>query len=211
MKTKFLGLAVALVGCVAVLPAHALTADGLTYTLTAFKTANPDIDNFTLSISGINAPSDTERGRYGVLAFAFNEPTGFVSATAPAGFTYMAGGLDASGCSGSGNFFCFKNDASVTQSALAANSTLTFNFSVDASSLSTWGSMSNPADFKITWDGSKSKTHRDGKFTSGYDLVSENLPSTPAKAPEIDPASASAALTFFAGGLAMVRARRRRS
>lgn len=211
MKTKFLGFAVALVGCVAVLPAYALTADGLTYTLTAFKTANPDVDNYTLTISGINAPSDTEGGRYGVLALAFNEPSGFVSATAPSGFTEMSGGLDASGCTGSGNFFCFKDNGSITQSALAANSQLTFDFSVNATGLSTWGSMATPDDFKITWDGSNSKTHRDGTFTSGYDLVSENLQPTPAKAPEIDPASASAALTFLAGGLTVLRGRRRRS
>lgn len=207
---KLLSLAIAVAGCVVILPAHALTADGLTYTLTAFTTANPDVDNFALTISGINATTDTEGGRYGVLALAFNEPSGFVSATAPSGFTSMGGGLDAGGCNGSGNFFCFKNSASITHSALAANSTLTFDFSVDATSLSTWGSSNNPDDFKITWDGSKSKTHN-GKFTSGYNLVSEDLTPTPAKAPEIDPAGAAAGLTFLAGGLAMLRGRRRKS
>jgi len=212
MKAKILGLAIAFVGCVAVLPAHALTADGLTYTLTAFTTSNPNVDDFTLTISGINGPSDTEGGRYGVLGLAFNEPSGFVSAAA-SGFTDMPGdGLDASGCGGNGsaNFFCLKNNASITQSALPANSTLTFNFSADATSLSTWGSNGNADDFKIAWDGSKSKTDRKGKFTSGYDLVSQNLPPKPAAAPEIDPANATAAITCLAGALAVARGRRRR-
>jgi len=144
MKTKFLGLAVALVGCVAVLPAYALTADGLTYSLTAFNTANPDLDQFTLTISGINGTSDTEGGRYGVFAFAFNKPTGFSWDTAPAGFDPYEGGLNSGstgggGCStGSANFVCFQlhDPSAITQSPLAANSTLTFTFSVDATGIS---------------------------------------------------------------------------
>jgi hypothetical protein len=67
-----LKLAVALAGFLPILPAQALTADGLTDTLTAFTTATPDVDNFTLTISGINGSSDTERGRDGVFALAFN-------------------------------------------------------------------------------------------------------------------------------------------
>ena len=212
MKTKFLSLAIAVAGCIAVMPAHALTADGLTYTLTAFKTADPKIDNFTLTISGINGTSDTEGGRYGVFALAFNQPAGFVDATAPSGFGYHSGGLSSGGgggCNGTGNFFCFQNTQSIAQSALAANSTLSFNFSVQAGGLSTWGSISNPDDFKISWDGRKSRHYGTDDFKSGYDLVSRNLPPTPAAAPEIDPASATGALTFLAGGLMLLRSRRR--
>ncbi|HVS75501.1 MAG TPA: hypothetical protein VHE11_01115 [Steroidobacteraceae bacterium] len=217
MRSKFLALAVALAGCAAVLPAHALTADGLTYTLTAFKTADPDVDNFTLTISGINGPSDTEGGRYGVFALAFNQPAGFTGATAStAGFAFHSGGLSSGGgggCDGTGNFFCFQNTQPIAQSSLATNSTWSFGFSVSATGISTWGTdtVNNPDDFKISWDGSKSKGYGTADFKSGYDHVSENLSPGPAAAPEIDPASATAALTFLAGGLAILRGRRRRA
>lgn len=197
-----LSLAVALAGFLPILPAQALTADGLTYTLTAFTTANPDVDNFTLTISGINGASDTEGGRDGVFALAFNQPTGYMGVAPPSGFVTESGGLSSSGaggCNGSGNFFCFQNILPIASSALAANSTLTYDFSVAATGISTWGSSSNPDDFKISWVGSK----------NNYDHVSENL--APAAAPEIDPASATAALTFLAGGLAMLGGRRRKS
>ena len=218
----FLSLAVALAGFATVHPAYALTDDGLTYTLTAFKTSNSNVDNFTLTISGINGSLDTEKGRYGVFALAFNQPAGFVSATATTpGFTFVPGGLSSAsgggGCNGTGNFFCFQTTNLIPQHALAANSTLSFQFQVDASSLSTWGTANNPDDFKISWDGSKSKNYNalnpaeESDFKSGYDHVSENLPPQPAAAPEIDPASASAALTLLAGGLTMLRGRRRMS
>lgn len=197
-----LSLAVALAGFLPILPAQALTADGLTYTLTAFTTANPDVDNFALTISGINGPSDTEGGRDGVFALAFNQPTGYMGVAPPSGFVTESGGLSSSGaggCNGSGNFFCFQNILPIASSALAANSTLTYDFSVAATGISTWGTSSNPDDFKISWVGSK----------NNYDHVSANL--APAAAPEIDPASATAALTFLAGGLAMLGGRRRKS
>lgn len=211
-----LSLAIALAGFATVHPAYALTADGLTYTLTAFKTSNPDVDNFTLTISGINGPSDTEKGRYGVFALAFNQPAGFVSATAVSpGFTLMMGGLSSGssggGCTGSGNFFCFQTTQPIVQTALAANSTLSFDFQVNASGISTWGSANNQDDFKISWDGSKSKNYNSSSFKSGYDHVSQNLAPKAAAAPEIDPASASAAITLLAGGLAALRGRRRES
>lgn len=224
MKAKFLSLAIALAGFATVHPAYALTADGLTYTLTAFKTSNPDVDNFTLTISGINGSSDTEKGRYGVFALAFNQPTGFVSATAVSpGFTLMMGGLSSGssggGCNGSGNFFCFQTTQPILQTALAANSTLSFDFQVNATGISTWGAANNQDDFKISWDGSKSKNYHydaqnptnSGSFKSGYDHVSQNLAPKAAAAPEIDPASASAAITLLAGGLAALRGRRRES
>lgn len=222
MKFKFLSLTVALAGCMVILPAQAkLSGDGLLYTLTAYKTANPDVDDFTLTISGINSSADMEGSRYGVFAFAFNQPTGFVSATAPAGFMTESGGLSSGsgggGCDGSGNFFCFQNTQPIAQSSLAADSTLTFDFSVDASGISTWGTSNNADDFKISWDGGKSTGYDatdpagSGDFKSGYDHVSNSLAIRPAAAPEIDPASATAAFTLLAGGLVVLRGRRRRS
>ena len=55
-------------------PASAsLIADGVTYTL--FETSlSPTEDQFTLEITGINGPTDTEGSRYGVNSLAFTEP-----------------------------------------------------------------------------------------------------------------------------------------
>jgi len=202
-----------------VLPAYAaLQADGLTYTLTAFHTPNPNVDTLTLTISGINGSSDTEGGRYGVFAIAFNDPSAFAQLTDPAGFTTIPGGLSSGGgggCNGTGNFICFQNTLPITQSSLAADSTLTFNFSADLSNFSAAAAADYQDDFKISWDGSKSKKYGTGNFKSGYDLVSQNLPldyaPTPHAAPEIDPASATAAVTFLLGGLVVMGGRRRRS
>ena len=219
MKAKLLSLAVALAGCMAVLPAYALTADGLTYTLTAFATPNPDVANLTLTISGINGPSDTEGGRYGVFAIAFNDPSAFAQITAiPAGFQQRPGGLSSGGgggCDGHGNFFCVQNTQPIAQSSLAANSTLNFDFSVAFAGFSTAtlvAAADYQDDFKISWDGSKSKNYGSSNFKSGYDHVSQDLAlSSPAAAPEIDPGSSTAALTLLFGGLAILRGRRRRS
>ena len=49
MKARFFTLAVVLAGCMAALSAYALTADGLTYTLSAFATPNPAPDFDTSS------------------------------------------------------------------------------------------------------------------------------------------------------------------
>jgi hypothetical protein len=215
-------LAVALAGFLPILPAQALTADGLTYTLSAFATPDPEVATFDLTISGINGPSDQEGGRYGVFAIAFNDPTGIATITAvPAGFQLMPGGLSSGGgggCDGHGNFICVQNTQPITQSSLAANSTLNFDFSVDFSGISTLAAADYQDDFKISWDGSKSNGYQydpqnpgdAGNFKSGYDHVSQSL-MTPAAAPEIDPASATAALTLLAGGLAMFGGRRRKS
>lgn len=216
MKAKFLSLAAVLASCMAVLPAYALTADGLTYSLTAFATPNPYVYDLNLAISGINGGADDEGGRYGVFAIAFNAPKGFATiASVPAGFALTPGGLDSGssggGCSGSGNFVCFQNTQPITQSALAANSTLSFNFAVDLSGFSPSAAADYQDDFKISWDGDKSKDYGSSDFKSVYSHVSENLALTTAQAPEIDPGSASAALTLLAGGLAMLRGRRRKA
>jgi len=86
------GIALFAIGIAAAASAQAqLVADGITYTLTE-TSAGPLTDSFSLSITGINAPADTEQGRYGVQSFAFTTPSGFVSATAPTGFTYAVAG-----------------------------------------------------------------------------------------------------------------------
>lgn len=208
MKTKFLGLAVAAAACLGALPAYAgscgsagttVTCQGVSYTLLETK-AGATTDEFTLDITGINTGTDTKGGRTGVQSFAFTDPAGLNwlhhPITAPSGFALESGGLSAGGCNGSGNFFCFYSKPA--SAFPVSGSTLSFTFSVTtatAADLSSWD-----PDFKIDWVGS----------ANHYDLVSQTLTPTPAKAPEIDPASATAALTCLAGGLAVLRGRRRR-
>lgn len=125
----------------------------------------------------------------------------------------MPGGLGSGGggCNGHGNFICFQNTQPITQSILAANSTLSYTFSVDLSGFVPAAAADYQDDIKISWDGDKSKNYDGSDFKSGYDHVAENLALTTAQAPEIDPGSASAALTLLAGGLAMLRGRHRKS
>jgi hypothetical protein len=184
---QYLGLsAIALAVTIGAAPAQAstLTADGVTYSLTD-QVVNSTTDLFTLTITGINGSSDTEKGRFGVQSFAFNPPSNFLSATAPPGFTEQSGGLNSGGCDGNGNFFCFKANTTPTGPALAANSTLTFSFDVTLSSGSFAG---YDPDFKINWDGTK----------NNYDLVSEAL------APSLTATPLPATLPLFAGGLGLV-------
>jgi hypothetical protein len=152
-------------------PANAvLVFKGITYSLSETDTANPLTDQFTLSITGINGASDTEGGRSGVNALAFNEPDDFVSATlvSPAGWTTISGGLNATGCSGGGNFFCFDNPAipPTPGTPFAANSSLTYVFTVTTTTGDFEGY--NPS-FKIDWVGSQ----------NNYDLVSLPIGITP--------------------------------
>src|SRR5262245_22958272 len=112
-----------------------LIDNGITYTLNETSTANPLVEQFTLTITGINGATDTEGGRSGVNAVAFTKPVNFSSAamiTPPTGFNFIVGGLNSSGCDGSGNFYCFDNTAIPPTPAtpFAANSSLTFVFDV---------------------------------------------------------------------------------
>jgi hypothetical protein len=150
-------------------PVHAntITDEGITYSLTASPLSGLT-DQFTLTITGINAAADTIKGRFGFDAVAFNLPTNFLSATAiTPGFTEIDGGLNSGGCNGSGSFFCFSGFLGTTPTgpALAANSTLGFVFDVTLSSGSFAGY--NP-DFKIDWLGT----------ANNYDLVSRSLAPT---------------------------------
>ena len=170
-----------------------ITDAKMRYTLTAV-TLTATTDQFTLGISGINGMSDTEGGRFGVNAFAFNTPANFSSATPPSGFTEMAGGLD-DRCNGNGAFFAFCANTRPAGPALAANSSLSFVFDVTLSSGSFTG---YDPDLKIEWIGTNSSVKKDGKLHSGYDLVSEGL------APTFSTTPLPAALPLFAGGLGMV-------
>jgi hypothetical protein len=171
----------------------ALIADGVTYTLFESTTANPTVDQFTLDITGINGPSDTEGGRFGVNSLAFNEtsPPGSVVTGSMTGFTFMTGGLNAMGCDGTGNFYCFKANTAPTGPALAANSELQLTFFLTVAQASDFANY-NPG-FKIQWLGSKN-----GK----YDLVSQTLTPTPVPLP--------AALPLLLGAIAGVRFMSRR-
>jgi hypothetical protein len=151
--------------------AHAsLIADGITYTLTETATSDLLTDDFELSITGINGTADSEGGRSGVNAIVFGKPAYFSSADAPTGFTFELGGLASGGCNGNDNSqFCFAaNSVPPATPALAADSTLTFDFSETLSS----GSFSGYApEFKIDWNGTANKK-------GNYDLVSMPLAPT---------------------------------
>lgn len=151
-----------------------LVADGVSYSLTQDALMGlPLTDQFTLTITGINKTGvggDTEGGRTGVNALAFNPPSHFASATMitpPSGYVFVSGGLNSGGCDGSGNFFCFDNTAipPIPTTPYAANSSLSFVFDVTLAS----GNFTGYApDFKIDWVGSK----------NNYDLVSKAIPIT---------------------------------
>jgi hypothetical protein len=159
-----------LVACIGLVSASAqaqLVNHGVTYTLTESFISGTQ-EQFTLDITGINAAADTEGGRSGVNSIAFTQPANFVSAnlTSPTGWTYVPGGLNSTGCDGTGNFFCFDNPAipPTPGSPLAVNSSLQFVFTVTTSLA---GSFPYTPDFKIDWVGSQ----------NNYDLVS--LPLSP--------------------------------
>jgi len=209
MKSKLPGLAAIAASCVAALPAYAVcgspgttvTCEGVSYQLFETQTANPLQDDFTLSITGINSSSTAAYdGRSGVQSFAFGSLADPSTAIAPSGFTFEGGGLNANGCNGNGNFFCFyANTTPADAPALPTDSSLTYNFSITASNAADFLSW-QPA-FKINWVGSQ----------NNYDLVSQTLIPSPSAAPEIDPDAGTAALTLLFGGIAALRGRRRKA
>ena len=125
-------LLAALLATVFVMPAKAdLVAFGVTYSVSGTG-ADTNILNAVLNITGINGAADTEGGRVGVNAFGFSTAglTGLVSGSS-AGYTFSFGGLDATGCNGSGGFFCFSRDIQLgTTPALAADSSISIPFSL---------------------------------------------------------------------------------
>jgi hypothetical protein len=115
----------------------------------------------------------------------------------------MSGGLNANGCDGSGNFFCFKADTTpLSTPALPANSTLDIVFDLTVSSSGNFAEFGAGQDdsFKIEWVGTQNH----------YDLVSEDLP---VPAPAIGqglPALLAVGGIFF-GSKLLERRRRRQS
>jgi len=148
-----------------------LVADGVTYNLTMQNTTNPLVEIFTLSISGFNTASDTEGGgRTGVNSIAFTNPSQGVTngsmLAPPSGWTFKFGGLNSSGCDGSGNFYCFDNTAIPPTPTTALAGPINFQFQVIAAS-GNWNNYPNEdPHFKIDWVGSK----------NNYDLVSLAIP-----------------------------------
>jgi hypothetical protein len=163
---------IAAIALIVASPASAadLIVNGITYTLTQDSISADGLTSFfTLLISGENTASDTEGGRTGINAIAFNQPApGTVvtgTMTSPSGFTFALGGLNANGCSGSGNFFCFDNTAIGPTPSTLLSGPLTFTFNVTADTAGIWANYANP-DFKIDWVGTN----------NNYDLVSQPIP-----------------------------------
>jgi len=197
LKWMYLAGTAAAVCSVASAPAQAqLTADGVTYTLTE-TVVTSTMDDFTLAITGINGPLDTEMGRSGVQSFAFNNEGAGWTVTPPSGFSLMPGGLNSGGCDGSGSkFFCFSaNTTPPTTPALAANSSLSFMFSISGSGLSSW-----TPDFKINWIGSN----------NNYDLVSKAIPITPGGGSSVPEPASLGLLGLGLAGLGLARRKGRK-
>jgi hypothetical protein len=167
-------------------PAHAIlslgpnpTTEGLTYTLESAATANPLTEQFALVIQGVNVQgTDTRLGRTGVNAFAFNlssqnpdSPfTGTVLgivvngvlSSGTNGYTFHNGGLNSSGCDGSGNFFCFGHTGAF--GAAITGSTVIIGFEATLLPGETWAGFAT--DLKIDWSGN----------VNNYSLVSLPIP-----------------------------------
>ena len=140
---------------------------GITYDISVSGgSLNSTSATFRLEISGINAVTDLEGGRSAVNDFAIGGINSLTGVTGTSAFgTFTAGGLNSSGCNGSGNFFCFNGPATNTSPALAANSTIDIFFTLNLTSgtFVAWAA-SGPA-FKIDWLGNK----------NNYDLVSQDF------------------------------------
>jgi len=153
-------------------PASAvLTVEGITYTLTEANTADPLTDRFTLSISGINGATDPKPTRTGIDAIAFNQPTGFTTATviSPGSYTLVMGGLDSDGCKqNAANFFCFdntlidenNNPPGIPTTLMGSTATYIFDITTVTGDFTGY----NPS-FKINYVGT----------ANNYDLVSKTI------------------------------------
>ena len=172
MKTLGSAAIAALLFLLPVSPAHAvLTVEGITYTLTEANTADPLTDRFTLSITGINGATDPKPTRTGIDAIAFNQPTGFTTATviSPGSYTLVMGGLDSDGCKqNAANFFCFdntlidenNNPPGIPTTLLGSTATYVFDITTATGDFTGY----NPA-FKINYVGT----------ANNYDLVSKTI------------------------------------
>jgi hypothetical protein len=159
--------AVGALGMLAVASAQSsplIAPDGISYELVESATANPLVHEFVLTITNQNTALDTVGGRTGINSIAFNKPVDFSFAemiSPPTGFVFVMGGLNASGCNGEGNFFCFENTGIPPISDTLLVGPLSFEFEVTLTAGGSFSPNYNP-DFKIDWVGS----------ARNYDLVS---------------------------------------
>ncbi len=167
---------------------------GITYDLQAISNLNTTTATFNLHITGINGATDTEGGRYGVNDFAFTTPANFSSASALPGFAFQPGGLNASGCNGSGGFFCFNGPVPLGP-VLAAGSVIDLPFSV---TLSSGNFLGWDPHLKIDWVGTK----------NNYGLVSQGINITSVPGPVVG--AGLPGLLGAMGALVMLARRRRR-
>jgi len=185
-----------------------LVDHGITYQLDLNSVTNGGLTgNFALAISGINTASDTEKGRTGINAFAFNDPAvGTAVSGSSSGFTFQTGGLNSSGCDGSGNFFCFADTSFVFPSPLPSAGSLAF--SVTSNTVGSWAAWA--PDFKIDWTGSQNNYDLVSKAITVNNCTGEGCPTpTPFSGGVPEPATWAMMLLGFGGiGMAMRRTRR---
>jgi hypothetical protein len=192
---------IAAIALIVASPASAavLVADGVTYNLSLDSISGDGLTSFfTLVITGENTATDTEGGRTGVNAIAFNQPApGTVVSgvlTSPSGYNFVLGGLNSSGCNGSGNFYCFDNTAIPPTPGTLLSGPLSFMFNVTADTAGVWDNYAT--HFKIDWVGTQ----------NNYDLVSLAIPVNTGAVPE----PATWAMMLIGFGAAGYSLRRRR-
>ena len=168
-------------------PAPNGACEGLTYTLEAQATADPLTEQFALLITGTNGATDTRGGRTGIDAIAFNlvsnKPpspnagvmvgtlfNGVLTAPDPS-WVFAKGGINSTGCNGTGDFFCFDNTAidqhtnpQIVPTTPLGTGPILLGFEVTLVPGDSWANYSTA--LKINWVGSE----------NNYSLVSEAIP-----------------------------------
>lgn len=172
-------------GALYALPANALatlTDHGVTYALESqIDPTDPLTMQFALLIVGQNSALDTEGGRSGINAFAFNLVTNNpdspytgtflgtridgVTTLGTLGWTFVPGGLNSSGCNEAGNFFCFDNgNIPPTPGTALSTNPIVLGFEATLLAGQSWDGYA--PSFKIDWVGTQ----------PNYDLVSKDIP-----------------------------------
>lgn len=169
------------------------SAQGITYEFTIVGGAlNSTSATFNIHITGINAVTDLEGGRSGINDFAFSTPGLPAIASGSSAFgTFTDGGLNSTGCNGSGGFFCFNGALPPNAPALPANSTIDIQFAIN---LTTGNFLAWTPSFKIDWVGS----------LNNYDLVSQDLVGSLTPTPFNNPIPLPGAVWMLFGGLAWI-------